>query len=77
MKSREDETYIALNEYRRYEGRELYEIAMSLGRIADMLTEMNRYVVNYNDRENRYVVSYDDRKEEALCENQTEVNNET
>ena len=69
MRSREDETYITLNEYNCYndlKDLELYEIAISLGRIADMLAEMNRYVVNY-----------DDRKKEVLCENQTEVNNET
>ena len=52
MKSREDETYVALNELWRcgnLKERELYEIAMSLGRIADMLAEMNRYIVDYDD----------------------------
>lgn len=54
MKSREDETYIALRDYCGYgdlKARELYEIAMSLGRIADMLAEMNRYIVDYDDSE--------------------------
>ena len=53
MKSREDETYIALaNIYcGSMKERELYKIAMSLGRIADMLAEMNRYIVDYDDRE--------------------------
>ena len=52
MKSREDETYVALNELWRcgsLKERELYEIAMSLGRIADMLAEMNRYIVDYDE----------------------------
>ena len=52
MKSREDETYVALSDYCRYgdvKDRELCEIAMSLGRIADMLAEMNRYIVDYDD----------------------------
>ena len=52
MKSREDETYAALSEYCRYgdlKELELCEIAMSLGRIADMLSEMNRYIVDYDD----------------------------
>ena len=53
MKSREDETYVALaNIYcGSMKERELYEIAMSLGRIADMLAEMNRYIVDYDDNE--------------------------
>lgn len=53
MKSREDETYIALrNDYiSSTKERELYEIAMSLGRIADMLAEMNRYLIDYDDGE--------------------------
>ena len=52
MKSREDETYVALRDFYRYgdsKERELCEIAMSLGRIADMLSEMNRYIVDYDD----------------------------
>ena len=52
MRSREDETYVALNVFYRYgdsKERELCEIAMSLGRIADMLAEMNRYIVDYDD----------------------------
>ena len=51
MKSREDETYVALTNgvVGDIKERELYEIAMSLGRIADMLAEMNRYIVDYDD----------------------------
>lgn len=50
-KSREGETYVALtNEcYGDIKERELYEIAMSLGRIADMLSEMNGFPVDYDD----------------------------
>ena len=55
MKSREDETYVALrNECGEgIKERALYEIAMSLGRIADMLAEMNRYIVDYDDSEEK------------------------
>ena len=56
MRSREDETYIALNEYCCYgdlRDRELYEIAISLGRIADMLAEMNKYIIDYDDERQR------------------------
>lgn len=51
MKSREDETYAALiNGFCvDFKERELYEIAMSLGRIADMLAEMNGYIIDYDD----------------------------
>ena len=55
MKSREDETYVALIDALTNgfcidtKERELYEIAMSLGRIADMLAEMNKYIVDYDD----------------------------
>ncbi len=51
MKSREDETYVALTNgcYGDIKERELYEIAISLGRIADMLAEMNKYIVDYDD----------------------------
>lgn len=50
MKSREDETYVALtNGCYGDTKRELYEIAMSLGRIADMLAEMNGFPVDYDD----------------------------
>lgn len=55
MKSREDETYVALTNTLingfciDIKERELYEIAMSLGRIADMLAEMNKYIVDYDD----------------------------
>ena len=59
MKSREDETYAALINRFKYgvgvdfKECELYEIAMSLGRIADMLAEMNKYIVDYDDTEKR------------------------
>ena len=56
MDSREDETYVALKDFYRYgdsKERELCEIAMSLGRIADMLAEMNRYIVDYDDSEEK------------------------
>ena len=59
MKSREDETYAALINRLKYgfcvdlKECELYEIAMSLGRIADMLAEMNKYIVDYDDTEKR------------------------
>ena len=61
MKSREDETYIALrNDYiSSTKERELYEIAMSLGRIADMLAEMNRYLIDYDDGERQSEVDHD------------------
>ena len=51
MKSREDETYVALttNKYGDIKEICLYEIAMSLGRIADMLAEQNGYIVVYDD----------------------------
>lgn len=49
-KSREGETYVALtNGWNGDIKRELYEIAMSLGRIADMLSEMNGFPVDYDD----------------------------
>jgi hypothetical protein len=62
MKSREDETYVALNELWRcgnLKERELYEIAMSLGRIADMLAEMNRYIVDYDNGERQSEADHD------------------
>lgn len=51
MKSREYETYVVLTNacYGDRKERELYEIAMSLGRIADMLAEMNGFPVDYDD----------------------------
>ena len=51
MKSREDETYVVLTNacYGDRKELELYEIAMSLGRIADMLAEMNGFPVDYDD----------------------------
>lgn len=54
MKSREDETYVNLthNEYVNSDTI-LYEIAMSLGRIADMLAELNKYVVEYDSAERK------------------------
>ena len=55
MKSREDETYVALTNgyYGDIKERELYEISMSLARIADMLAEMNGYIVEYDDTAER------------------------
>ena len=54
MKSREDETYVVKNAcYGDRKELELYEIAISLGRIADMLAEMNRYIVDYDNRAER------------------------
>lgn len=59
MKSREDETYVALTNALTNgfcidtKERELYEIAISLGRIADMLAEINRYIVDYDDMTER------------------------
>ena len=52
VRSREDETYSALTNYS-YVNTDtiLYEIATSLGRIADMLTEANGHKVEY-DSEN-------------------------
>lgn len=52
MKSREDETYVALTNCSTYvdvKECELYEIAISLGRIADILAEMNGCSVEYDD----------------------------
>ena len=62
MKSREDGTYIALSDFYRYgdsRDRELCEIAMSLGRIADMLAEMNRYIIDYDDGERQSEADHD------------------
>ena len=51
MKSREEETDAALaNEFGDDRmDRELYEIAISLGMIVDMLAEMKRYIVDCDD----------------------------
>lgn len=52
MRSREDETYIALFNKMYVDtdtDRILREIAISLGRIADMLAEMNGYIVEYDE----------------------------
>lgn len=51
MRSREDETYVALvnNIFGDIKGRCLFEIARSLGRIADMLAEQNGYLIDYDD----------------------------
>lgn len=55
MKSREDETYVALfndvygDLYGTVKERCLYEIAISLGRIADMLAEQNGYLIDSDD----------------------------
>lgn len=55
IRSREDETYSAFSTLASYGHANtdtiLYEIAISLGRIADMLTEANGYIVEY-DSEN-------------------------
>ena len=49
MKSKEDESYLVCRD----RGMEdvVKDIAISLGRIADMLAEMNRYIVDYDNRE--------------------------
>lgn len=52
MSSREDETYIALVNEMYVDtdtNRILREIAISLGRIADMLAEQNGYIVEYDE----------------------------
>lgn len=51
MKSKEDESYLVCRD----RGMEdvVKDIAISLGRIADMLAEMNRYVIDYEDAERR------------------------
>ena len=53
MDSREDETYFALtNEYGDARNdRALFEIAISIGMIVDILAEMKRYIVGNDDRE--------------------------
>ena len=52
MHSREDETYVSLmnNQGVAFESAILYEIATSLGRIADMLAEKNGYIIEYDDQ---------------------------
>lgn len=52
MRSREDETYISLVNNQPVMTAESiqFEIATSLGRIADMLAEMNGYVIDYDER---------------------------
>lgn len=49
MKSKEDESYLVCRD----RGMEdvVKDIAISLGRIADMLAEMNRYIIDYEDAE--------------------------
>ena len=51
MKSKEDESYLVCRD----RGMEdvVKDIAISLGRIADMLAEMNRYIIDYEDIERR------------------------
>ena len=46
MKSKEDESYLVCRD----RGMEdvVKDIAISLGRIADMLAEMNRYIIDYD-----------------------------
>ena len=53
MKSKEDESYLVCRD----RGMEdvVKDIAISLGRIADMLAEMNRYIIDYEDAERREV----------------------
>ena len=55
MKSREDETFENLtNNHTGYGTNSiLFEIAMSLGRIADMLAEHNGYVVDYEEEKRK------------------------
>lgn len=51
MHSREDEAYVICRDGSMDD---VYkDIAVSLGRIADMLAEMNRYIVDYDNRESR------------------------
>lgn len=55
MSSREDETYIALFNEMNVDtdtNRILREIAISLGRIADMLAELNGYHIEYDEEKN-------------------------
>ena len=55
MASREDETYIALFNEMYVDtdtNRILREIAISLGRIADMLAELNGYHIEYDEEKN-------------------------
>ena len=49
MHSREDEAYVVCRDGSM--GDVYKDIAISLGRIADMLAEMNRYVVDYDNKE--------------------------
>ena len=58
MSSREDETYIALVNEMYVEtdtDRILREIAISLGRIADMLAEQNGYIVEYDEEKTKEI----------------------
>ena len=51
MHSREDGAYVICRDGSMAD---VYkDIAVSLGRIADMLAEMNRYIVDYDNRERR------------------------
>lgn len=51
MHSREDEAYVICRDGSMDD---VYkDIAVSLGRIADMLAEMNRYIIDYDDAERR------------------------
>lgn len=52
MISKEDETYILIRNYGA-EAMALRQIAESLGRIADMLAEMNGYTVEYGDADRK------------------------
>ena len=61
IRSREDETYSTLSSYGHTNTDAiLYEIAISLGRIADMLTEA------------RHVVEYDSENEDDITESEVE-----
>ena len=48
MKSREDETWTKYEQNSYCGDYLLAQIALSLGRIADMLAEMNRYIIQYD-----------------------------
>lgn len=50
MHSREDESYVVIRDGN---ANVLKDIAISLGRIADMLAEMNHYIIEYDEAERR------------------------
>lgn len=51
MHSREDEAYVICRDGSMDDV--IKDIAVSLGRIADMLAEMNQYIIHYDNRERR------------------------